>query len=816
MAKEYDVLLEQAETIRTEVEDDANSAERVGGMFKDIIEKSKDESGRKLAIKDLATSVGYSTETSLTQDAATRLVSEYNVSINHPTAGVDETNRYTLSEAIAKVPAELRNAGVKVSFLDESGSMETWEFQGESWAIGSFSQVGAGKLTELEKFKNIFGIENGTNLSVYFNEDGYYRNGSLKQYGSWKNTGKVSIPNRATAIFVKSFGYEGADIINIFDSKDAFLTGKSFKTYTSESAANSGKQYDYTCILIPSNASTFAISNFNSDNYPVGVLYSTDDNLFDIIDKVKELENEQSTQKVIQDDLLTKQRPLSLTIGYYINNSGELKTYSKVATTELLLIPKKYTIYLDKIFMDKIAGYSLGFLDKDFNLLSTTLSETGNSKVINPDDDFIPDGAYYLCAFARYGQPTENPNYDKPVAYSEEDIFTGITLEQVFLSEKINDKLDKKYFKPLSLTPGYYITNDDGQIKTYSAIAMTELLLIPKKGDTVLDNIFMDKNTKYCIGFLDENFNPLASTLNISGSSTTISPNADYIPIGAKYMCGFARYGQPSSSPQYDRPTAYNLSENIFTGITYDLILRTKNIADNDGNILYGKKWESCGDSFTHGDFSGDTTGDIRFTEGLYSGQLKVYPFFIGRRNNMIIVNEAINGSIMALDKDYVAGTVEDINSRNPFSLQRYKDISSDADYITLWFGLNDQGHTNLGTIEDETNETFYGAWNVVLPYLIEHHPFAKIGIIISSGWLNQQYHDAVKQVAEKWGIPYLDIKGSPQVPMMLGGRLGIDVDERAVTLRDNAFKVTATNAHPNAKAHEYQSTFIENWLRSL
>lgn len=172
MAKEYDVLLEQAETIRTEVEDDANSAERVGGMFKDIIEKSKDESGRKLAIKDLATSVGYSTETSLTQDAATRLVSEYNVSINHPTAGVDETNRYTLSEAIAKVPAELRNAGVKVSFLDESGSMETWEFQGESWAIGSFSQVGAGKLTELDKktINNKISIESSLPLNSRFIE----------------------------------------------------------------------------------------------------------------------------------------------------------------------------------------------------------------------------------------------------------------------------------------------------------------------------------------------------------------------------------------------------------------------------------------------------------------------------------------------------------------------------------------------------------------------------------------------------------------------------------------------------------------------
>ena len=39
---------------------------------------------------------------------------------------------------------------MKVSFLNESGNVESWEFSGGSWTVGRFSQVGAGKLTELE------------------------------------------------------------------------------------------------------------------------------------------------------------------------------------------------------------------------------------------------------------------------------------------------------------------------------------------------------------------------------------------------------------------------------------------------------------------------------------------------------------------------------------------------------------------------------------------------------------------------------------------------------------------------------------------
>lgn len=38
-----------------------------------------------------------------------------------------------------------------MSFLNQAGKTEKWEFGGGSWVVGSFSQVGAEKLTELEK-----------------------------------------------------------------------------------------------------------------------------------------------------------------------------------------------------------------------------------------------------------------------------------------------------------------------------------------------------------------------------------------------------------------------------------------------------------------------------------------------------------------------------------------------------------------------------------------------------------------------------------------------------------------------------------------
>jgi len=233
--------------------------------------------------------------------------------------------------------------------------------------------------------------------------------------------------------------------------------------------------------------------------------------------------------------------------------------------------------------------------------------------------------------------------------------------------------------------------------------------------------------------------------------------------------------------------------------------------------VLWGKKWFATGDSFTSG---GSAEDDKYFTDEPYMGKIKTYPLFIGRRNNMQVINDASSGSIMALDKTYIEDPENvSIRTRNPFSLERYLTIPEDVDYITLWFGINDAGHTNLGTIDDTTNETFYGAWNVVLEWILTNRPWAHVGMIITNG-SSVSYRNAERELARKWGIPYLDMMGSDQTPVMTLGREDeLGLCKKAYDLRRTTFAVghaPTGDSHPCWQAHEYETTFIEAFLRRL
>ena len=233
-------------------------------------------------------------------------------------------------------------------------------------------------------------------------------------------------------------------------------------------------------------------------------------------------------------------------------------------------------------------------------------------------------------------------------------------------------------------------------------------------------------------------------------------------------------------------------------------------------DMLFGKKWVACGDSFTHGDFSGlKDPAEYTISSGRYEGKFKVYPFLIGERAGMEVINEAVNGSTMT--------NLKNCETHN-FSFSRYRaDILDDADYITLAFGINDcTSHQNapIGTIDDKETSTFYGAWNVTLRHLIYAHPYTKIGIIITNGFdglpEDRQYPEAIRRIARKYGLPYLDMDSGEQVPMMNRNNRK-DVDEDIRLLRNRMFAVEyGKNHHPNPKAHEYESTFIESFLRTL
>lgn len=229
------------------------------------------------------------------------------------------------------------------------------------------------------------------------------------------------------------------------------------------------------------------------------------------------------------------------------------------------------------------------------------------------------------------------------------------------------------------------------------------------------------------------------------------------------------------------------------------------------GNVLYHKKIAFCGDSFTEASNLGKTLYDN------FIGCYKSFGWRIANRNKMKLYHDGISGSAM-----HVANK-ENPNDKHPFAYERYKNVPVDCDYIILQFGLNESNiansDTTKGTKDSTDTTTMWGAWNTVLGYLIENHPTARIGIIMSDAWMPQSYYTTLKEICEWWGIPLLDLGGDPNVPVMNSGRRagsGLVLNPKVTELRNATFYNVDGDAHPNDKGHEWRSTVIENWIRSL
>ena len=227
-------------------------------------------------------------------------------------------------------------------------------------------------------------------------------------------------------------------------------------------------------------------------------------------------------------------------------------------------------------------------------------------------------------------------------------------------------------------------------------------------------------------------------------------------------------------------------------------------------DVLYNKKYVALGDSFTHGDFSNSPTNNYYIEDGLYQGQYKVYPYLIGNRCLMQVTNLAVNGMSLA----------QYGNSSNVLSKDGglYTQIPLDTDYITIKIGINDDNNSvPIGDINDTSNTTFYGAWNKILPYLIQKHPQAKIGLIVTNGIQSRpEWAEATINIAKKYGLAYLDEATDYKVPTLIRTNKTL-IPQSINTIRNNQWFVDPSmNWHPNEKCHDFESYIVENFLRSL
>lgn len=262
---------------------------------------------------------------------------------------------------------------------------------------------------------------------------------------------------------------------------------------------------------------------------------------------------------------------------------------------------------------------------------------------------------------------------------------------------------------------------------------------------------------------------------NFEWKSTWGTTRQTRVPKGVKYLRAITNTTNVDKEmviKGYEYPTSY-----IPYGIeTFD---NSMDVIDTDKlraltSNLYGKKWA----------FLGDSLSDYLFS----------YPHLIGPKYNMRLVHMALSGRSMAKRG-------EPTDTTYPPLINIYQSVPEDVDIITVWIGTNDKGsNVAIGSIDSMDETTFMGAYNVMLKWLIENRPKAKILLITP-----MQRSDSTGQT----GTPLIDyVNAVEQLGMKYGKRVlnmyknsGIYVYSEVVKQ-----KFIPDGLHPNDDGHK---TFI-------
>lgn len=275
-----------------------------------------------------------------------------------------------------------------------------------------------------------------------------------------------------------------------------------------------------------------------------------------------------------------------------------------------------------------------------------------------------------------------------------------------------------------------------------------------------------------------------------------------------------------------------NMPSEIVSAVSaVDAIARQK--INGETNFLNWKKLYCGGDSIT----AADGVGTFQ------NGYKKSYAGYVATRNNMVYVSDGVGGSTMGICN-------VDGQTLNNFVSSRYLSIPTDADFITLWFGWNDNAYgwhsardtycvAQFGTYyealtseqkatvdayktwrqwmevyagtKDSTDATTWGgAWNTVLTWLLNNCPNARIGIVIAYG-VSDELNNVLIEICEKYGISYIKAY-EPHEFFSVGHSKGIGTDQAA----KRKALYTLDNTHPNELGYEMMSTYFEQFLRTI
>jgi lysophospholipase L1-like esterase len=202
------------------------------------------------------------------------------------------------------------------------------------------------------------------------------------------------------------------------------------------------------------------------------------------------------------------------------------------------------------------------------------------------------------------------------------------------------------------------------------------------------------------------------------------------------------------------------------------------NYNNNTSKFLEGKKFNMLGDSITYG-FAVSTT--------------TTYAYLLATKNSMDYVSYGISGTPLS-------GTATNA------MVNRFGDMRNDVDIVGVYGGTNDSPTSNLGTITDDTNATFYGSLNVLCNGLLTKYPTARIFFMAPERFSTSTdallLNKAITEVCALYAIPVLDL--AKEGGIYSGGNAA----------QFSAFHVDTK--HPNEAGHARMSRVLESFLKRI
>ena len=173
---------------------------------------------------------------------------------------------------------------------------------------------------------------------------------------------------------------------------------------------------------------------------------------------------------------------------------------------------------------------------------------------------------------------------------------------------------------------------------------------------------------------------------------------------------------------------------------------------------LKGKKIVFLGDSITEGCGTSD--------------EEHIYWSVIGKQTGAQVFGYGIGGTRIAPQRVVTAE-----NPWDRYFASRVEQMEPDADIVVIFGGTNDFGHGDaaLGTIHERTDDTFYGAYHLLLQKVFARYPAARVLVMTPLHRLSEDetlynergvrragalsvYVRAIREVAEFYGVTVVDL----------------------------------------------------------